>query len=263
MQNQIFSLNSPKAVKAIGYGWLNAIHYLAPADLSGTNLCPKSTASCRALCLGWFSGQASMVVDLEHGTNSVRASRVAKARRFMSDRPAYMRDVCLSIATAWRKACAERLRLCVRMNGSSDIAWEGVSFVVDEVLARQLATILRRCIVPGRYRNLMALFSDIQFVDYTKIAGRFSRALPPNYHLVLSRTEGNDSDVSRVVAAGGTAAVVFAGPLPEMWRGVAVIDGDKHDLRHLDPRGVIVGLSPKGGKAKRDVSGFVVREVLA
>ena len=29
--------------------------------------------------------------------------------------------------------------------------------------------------------------------------------------------------------------------------------------RHLDPRGVIVGLSPKGTKAKRDTSGFVVR----
>lgn len=37
------------------------------------------------------------------------------------------------------------------------------------------------------------------------------------------------------------------------------IDGDKHDLRHLDGRGVIVWLSPKGAVAKRDSSGFVVR----
>jgi len=27
----------------------------------------------------------------------------------------------------------------------------------------------------------------------------------------------------------------------------------------LDPRGHVVALSPKGGKAKRDASGFVVR----
>lgn len=35
--------------------------------------------------------------------------------------------------------------------------------------------------------------------------------------------------------------------------------GTVRDLRHLDPRGAIVGLTPKGRKAKRDTSGFVVR----
>ena len=29
--------------------------------------------------------------------------------------------------------------------------------------------------------------------------------------------------------------------------------------RFLDPKGVIVGLSPKGHKAKKDTSGFVIR----
>lgn len=47
--------------------------------------------------------------------------------------------------------------------------------------------------------------------------------------------------------------------VPAEWNGMRVIDGDEHDLRHLDPRGVIVGLTPKGRKAKRDTSGFVVR----
>jgi len=27
-------------------------------------------------------------------------------------------------------------------------------------------------------------------------------------------------------------------------------------LRHLDPKGVVVGLTPKGSKARRDLSGF-------
>lgn len=35
-----------------------------------------------------------------------------------------------------------------------------------------------------------------------------------------------------------------------------VVSGDQDDLRFLDPRGVIVGLTPKG-KAKQDTSGFV------
>jgi hypothetical protein len=49
---------------------------------------------------------------------------------------------------------------------------------------------------------------------------------------------------------------------PAMWNGYRVIDGDQHDLRHLDPRGavgVVIGLSPKGRKAKKDMRGFVVR----
>jgi hypothetical protein len=39
--------------------------------------------------------------------------------------------------------------------------------------------------------------------------------------------------------------------------GHRVISGDHDDLRHLDPRGVVVGLKGKG-RAKQDASGFVV-----
>ena len=86
MQNRIFSIDSPKAIKANGYGYLNAIHYMAPASLAGAgNLCPKSTESCRALCLGWYSGHAGMV-KTDKDRNGVRKSRIEKARRFMKDR---------------------------------------------------------------------------------------------------------------------------------------------------------------------------------
>ena len=257
-QNRIFSIDSPKAVKALAYGYLNAIHYMAPSDLSGVNLCPKATPICKWLCLGWNSGQASMVKDLEHDTNSVRQSRIDKAKRFMADRQAYMRDVALSIAAAWRKAGLMGLKLCVRMNGSTDIAWEGIGIEVGAVLAAQLARILLRTVTPGRYRNLMGLFSDIQFIDYTKVASRLQRALPVNYHLTLSRTEDNDAEVCAAIRRGQNVAVVFE-QMPDAWHGMPVIDGTKHDLRHLDPRGVIVGLTPLGSRAKRDASGFVVR----
>ena len=41
MQNRIYSMDNSKAIKAQGFGWLNAIHYMAPADLAGVgNLCP-------------------------------------------------------------------------------------------------------------------------------------------------------------------------------------------------------------------------------
>lgn len=242
MQNRIFSFDSAKAIKAQSYGWLNAIHYMAPADLAGVgNLCPHATASCKALCLGWHSGQAGMVAH-DADLNSVRKSRIDKARRFMTARADYMADVVRSIELGIKRARKLRMRLCVRMNGSTDIAWEGIA-----------------CVRNGkRYANLMLAFPRVQFVDYTKNPNRFNRPLPANYSLTLSRHEKNDAAVVRLVSSGvANAAVVFAS-VPDTWQGLTVINGDAHDLRHLDPKGVIVGLTPKGRKAKADTSGFVI-----
>jgi len=53
-------------------------------------------------------------------------------------------------------------------------------------------------------------------------------------------------------------AVVFHGKeLPVTFMNRKVIDGDLHDARIDDPKGVIVGLRAKG-TARKDVSGFVV-----
>jgi hypothetical protein len=54
-------------------------------------------------------------------------------------------------------------------------------------------------------------------------------------------------------------AVVWrkASSIPTEYLGLPVVDGDKDDLRFLDPKGVVVALYAKG-KAKRDTSGFVV-----
>ena len=177
---------------------------------------------------------------------SVRLSRIQKAKRFMRERKEYMRDVVRSIELLEIKAHKLGLNLCVRLNGSSDIAWEGI-----------------RCVRKGiEYPNLFAAFPHLQFVDYTKNPRRFERKLPNNYHLTFSRSETNERDCEEVLHNGGNVAVVFAGDKPQGYMGVTVIDGDKHDLRHLDPKGhigVVVGLSPKGRKAKKDMSGFVVR----
>jgi hypothetical protein len=52
---------------------------------------------------------------------------------------------------------------------------------------------------------------------------------------------------------------VVCDSLPASYWGFDGIDGDLHDLRHLDPRGGIVGLVPKGAKAKKSQDGFVIR----
>ena len=248
---RFFSVDSPKAVKAESYGWLNAINYMAPASTAGVgNLCPHASPGCLALCLGWYSGQAGIVskgTGARIGNNGARKSRAAKARLFMHDRQAFMAEMVAGIERAQREATRKGLKLCVRLNGATDIAWERMRPV-------------------GWVQPIMDSFPQVQFVDYTKSKARAlahaAGKLPANYHLTFSRSETNEADCEEVLAAGGNVAVVFAGPLPKGYLGVTVVDGDKHDLRHLDPKGpvgCVIGLSPKGSKAKADKSGFVVR----
>jgi len=253
---KLFSTDSAKAAKASGYGYLNAIHYLAPYTLGGAgNLCPNASAACVALCLGHYSGQAAMVSDLENGTNNVRESRKLKAQLFMRDRAEYMNRLARDIIKLDAQATRESLELCVRLNGSSDIVWERISFEIDAKTAKALY-------LPeyaGRIFTLPQLFPAIQFVEYTKLPGRLGKA-PRNLDLTLSYSAENAQDCVDALMAGHNVAMVFAGGLPESFAGFFVIDGDKHDLRHLDQKGgYIVGLSPKGAKAKKDTSGFVVR----
>ena len=240
MQNRIFSFDdNAKAAKAAAFGYLNGIHYLAPAAVGGVgNLCPHASAGCLALCLGWFSGHAAI-----GETNNVRDSRIAKTRRFMHERPAYMVDVVRSIEGLQVKAAARKVKLCVRMNGASDVPWESIKTASG--------------------RSLLEQFPGVQFVDYTKSVKRALRhargELPANYHLTFSRSETNHLECLWVLEAGGNVAVVSSLARPAMWHGFPTVDGDLSDLRHLDPRGHVVWLSPKGAKAKADKSGFVVR----
>lgn len=161
----------------------------------------------------------------------------------MHDRAAYMVDVVRSIEGLQVKAAARKVKLCVRMNGASDVPWESIKTASG--------------------RSLLEQFPGVQFVDYTKSVKRALRhargELPANYHLTFSRSETNHLECLWVLEAGGNVAVVSSLARPAMWHGFPTVDGDLSDLRHLDPRGHVVWLSPKGAKAKADKSGFVVR----
>ena len=239
---KFFSTDSAKAIKAEKYGWLNAINYMAPHTTGGAgNLCPDSSAGCRALCLGMYSGQAAMVTDLENGTNAVRESRIAKSQFFMTERLSFMAEMEQHIRAMIRKADRESKKLAVRPNGSTDIAFEYIRGYNGQTLPEQ--------------------FPEIQFVDYTKSMKRMLNPnRPRNYHLTFSLSETNMHEAMHVLANRKNVAVVFGHGQPETFMGHRVIDGTEHDLRHLDKQPVIVGLDPKGKKAKNDKSGFVVHD---
>jgi hypothetical protein len=161
-----FAVNSSsKAVKAQAYGYLNAIHYLAPADTSGINLCPKASPGCKALCLGWHSGQSGMVSH-DAQINSTRQSRLDKTRQFMRDRKAYLADIVRQIERQQRLAAKRGFKLCVRLNGASDIAWEGIRLAdgknlsnVSPMLPSWITPKLLNC-SPVRAQTFAELSSD-------------------------------------------------------------------------------------------------------
>jgi len=102
---------------------------------------------------------------------------------------------------------------------------------------------------------------DLQFYDYTKIERPWLRRRA-NYHITFSYSGENFQDAMDCLKHGVNVSVVFmvkkGSPLPAMWNGYPVIDGDEHDARFLDPVGCVVGLRAKGPAKKAIASPFVV-----
>jgi hypothetical protein len=211
-----------KTKKGISKGYLTGILYLAPASLSGINICPKSSAGCRAACL-FSAGRGRFY--------SVNRARILKTLAYHFNAPRFVETIKKSIKSLLVKAKNSGMIPCVRLNGTSDILWE-------------------------KNTDIIQSFPDTQFYDYTKISKRFLFSVPTNYHLTFSVSESNDKDAKLVLSTGNNVAAVWRKDLPKTLWSNTVVNGDMTDLRFLDQRGVVVGLKAKG-KAKRDVSGFV------
>ena len=225
---KLLSEANPKIQKGAKLGYLTFILHLAPGDLSGKEVCPKRTAGCTLACLN-TAGRGGMFRKGET-TNVIQQARIRKTKWFFSDRDAFLVQLKKEIRAGIAKARKLGLIPVFRLNGTSDLSWEKYGVIQE--------------------------FPDIQFYDYTKVLGRKVSHLP-NYHLTFSRSETNDAEAVQVLKAGGTVAVVFRDGLPKTWNGFPVVNGDASDLRHRDPKGVVVGLVAKG-EGKKDTSGFVV-----
>lgn len=227
---KLLSTANPKIQKGAKLGYLSFILHLAPADLSGREVCPKRTQGCTKACLN-TAGRGGMFRRGET-TNVIQEARIRKTRYFFEDRAGFMRDLIKDIELGIRQARKLGLTPVFRLNGTSDLSWE-------------------------KY-GIFQQFPGVQFYDYTKVLGRKVQDIA-NYHLTFSAADGNDGDVERAIAQGMNVAVVFDS-LPETYRGLPVFNADDTDLRFLDPRGVICGLKAKG-RAKRDQTGFVRRVI--
>ena len=234
-----------KTVKGDGSEYLTAILYMTPykvwVETLGrySNSCPMAEqAGCIDACLN-TAGRGQM--------SNVQSARMRKAQWFYNDRKSFMSQLYEDV-TKFSHYCFKRgIKPCVRLNGTTDIQWENIKY--DDGL------------------NIFEHFSDVQWYDYTKIANRRKVKDIPNYHLTWSYSNADPKYAAMLdtaIANGMNAAVVFRSNFIKVvpkcwhkWKGYPVIDGDKDDLRFLDPKGGhIVALYAKGA-AKKDQTGFV------
>jgi hypothetical protein len=245
MQGKVRNLlsvgNDAKTVKGEPYGVLTGVLYMAPASVSGYEICPKRTKGCSAACL-FTAGQGRFP--------NVKQGRLRRTYQWLFRRDEFLSTLVAEIVKYGKQAQEREMVLAIRLNGTSDIAYEDypVTTPTGEL-------------VP----HIFAAFPDIQFYDYTKMVARVDAVNKiPNYHMTFSRaeTQANHSDARLAAYKGTNVTVVFRKELPATFMELPVIDGDRHDIRFQDVMKVngspvIIGLLAKG-KAKKDTSGFVV-----
>jgi hypothetical protein len=210
-------------------------------------LCGGSNKACRMSCL-FASGQIP-VAEMQSKT------KLAMTEALLMEPEAWMRILVASIERHVKDCASRKDKPYVRLNMLSDIPWELV------------------------FPDLFGMFPKVMFYDYTKIAGR---RVPRNYDLTFSFNGDNDRLALYELNRGTRVAVVFLfekeerpcirykpyerrttkkeqaegkgetevircahpGALPPLW-GEPILNGDIHDVRSLDPEGVVVGLTFK------------------
>lgn len=234
--DKLLSTKNSKTIKGEKYGYTTYILYMSPYkdNSKGANLCPKATKGCAEACL--FGSGAARFPAVQDGKRN-------KSEFFLHDLKGFMLKLYNEIAAIEQKHAnmdgevvynvhgrvLRNKKFAIRLNGTTDIRYENIK-VKDG-------------------KNIFELFPNVTFYDYTKIDKRFHEKLPENYYLTFSRSEENDKEVDEIAAMGYNVAVVFGseekGYLPETYLGLPVINGDESDLRFLDDKNVIVGLTYK------------------
>lgn len=234
--NLIAAGGDAKTTKGNGEEFVTAIMYLKPFKTLGVNLCANAeSAKCHLPCLN-SAGRGQM--------DSVQKGRLRKTLWFIRDRESFMAQLVKDLRSFLAYCAKRNIQACVRLNGTSDIRFELIPVSIGGVT----------------FKNVMEAFPAIQFYDYTKLANR--RGIPSNYSLTWSYSGASESyakQYAMAVERGLNIAVVFRNKesIPSQYLGLPTINGDKDDLRFLDPKGVVVALYAKG-QAKHDDSGFVV-----
>jgi hypothetical protein len=219
------------------------VMYLAPATLSGKNVCAMATKECIKGCLN-TSGRAKM----DKSYAMIMNARINKTKFFFDNRELFNTMLFNEVKNAANRTAKKGKEFAVRLNCTSD---------------------LNPILFKNNGQNILEAFPNVQFYDYTKVLNRIELAAKhSNYDLTFSFSGYNWNDCKVALENNVRIAVIFDvkkdAPLPTTFKGVPVIDGDKYDYRPLDGKNVIVGLrwkSIRDKKANAEIkaSSFVVK----
>ena len=217
---------SVKLRLSLNNGTMTYCLYLAPWNMSGHNVCPKGE-HCHEFCLNGSGQNKCDVLSRGVEGSKINRSRIKKTRLFYEDRAKFMDILVHEIEV--KRARAKRLgyEFSVRLNGTSDLS--PLAFKD-----------------PRSGKNILELFPDVQFYDYTKVFSRTKLMEKyPNYDLTFSYDGYNWDECEKFLQRGGKVAVVFysdSEKLPKMFKGYNVVDANGYDMRYLDPHKSIMGL---------------------
>ena len=220
-----------KTIKEVGVSYLGAVAqsaklrhslyhkvstygiYLAAADLSGFNVCPNSEY-CKDNCL---NGSGHNMVDRLSKKGTIDRSRTIKTRLLFANKEVFMRIMIHEIEKERKKAENNGTFFSIRLNCTSDI--NPIAFTLNG-------------------KNILEIFPDIQFYDYTKVLNRIALAKKySNYDITWSidGSEKNREIGLELLKNGGRVAVVYGeNDMPKTWYGYECCNGDETDYRPSD-----------------------------
>ena len=220
-----------KTIKEVGVSYLGAVAqsaklrhslyhkvstygiYLASADLSGFNVCPNSEY-CKDNCL---NGSGHNRVDRLSKKGTIDRSRTIKTRLLFANKEVFMRIMIHEIEKERKKAENNGTFFSIRLNCTSDI--NPIAFTLNG-------------------KNILEIFPDIQFYDYTKVINRIALAKKySNYDITWSidGSEKNREIGLELLKNGGRVAVVYGeNDMPKTWYGYECCNGDETDYRPSD-----------------------------
>ena len=220
-----------KTIKEVGVSYLGAVSqsaklrhslyhkvstygiYLASADLSGFNVCPNSEY-CKDNCL---NGSGHNRVDRLSKKGTIDRSRTIKTILLFANKEEFMRIMIHEIEKERKKAENNGTFFSIRLNCTSDI--NPIAFTLNG-------------------KNILEIFPDIQFYDYTKVLNRIALAKKySNYDITWSidGSEKNREIGLELLKNGGRVAVVYGeNDMPKTWYGYECCNGDETDYRPSD-----------------------------
>lgn len=222
----------------MGYSYQNGVEtycvYLAPATMARDdqhmhiNVCSHSSM-CRENCLNGAGRNRGDIIKNGIKHSNINKARVKKTHLFYDDRETFMQLLIHEIEKYQQHAKRNNMQFAIRLNGTSDLS----------------PTIFKY-----NGKNILELFPNVQFYDYTKVPNRLKlQSQYPNYDITFSFDGSNWDICEEYLKNGGKVAVVFdmedeygKQTLPQYYKGFKVIDANLSDDRFNDECGCIMGL---------------------